>query len=65
MERAYLAASANGTLPANPPPDYVPRARPAILEATGKEIARQPLFHPALLVDYIDETGVTWDVVLG
>ena len=62
MERAYLAASANGTLPANPRQIYY-AARGPILEATGKESLDSHYFTQTLLVDYIEETGVDWDIV--
>ena len=59
MEEAYLAASANGTLPANPRQT----ARGPILEVTGKESLDSQHFTQTLLVDYIEETGVDWDIV--
>jgi DNA topoisomerase VI subunit B len=62
MEQAYLAASANGTLPANPRQIYY-RARGPVLEATGNESLDSHYFTQTLLVDYIEETGVAWDIV--
>jgi hypothetical protein len=62
MEQAYLAASANGTLPANPRQIYY-RARGPVLEATGTDALDSHYFTQTLLVDYIEETGVAWDIV--
>jgi hypothetical protein len=62
MEQAYLAASANGTLPVNPRQIYY-RARGPVLEATGNESLDSHYFSQTLLVDYIEETGVVWDIV--
>jgi hypothetical protein len=62
MERAYLAASANGTLPTNPRQIYY-RARGPVLEMTGKDSLDSQYFCQTLLVDFIEETGVAWDIV--
>lgn len=64
MESAYLKASANGTLPAH--------ARQIMYAARGRiqQMADRPLgqkfdqyFTQQLLPDYIEETGVEWNVV--
>jgi hypothetical protein len=61
MEAAYLQASGNGTLPAN--------ARQIMYAARGhiQEITGRPLddnyFTQTLLPDYMQETGVAWDVI--
>ena len=62
MEQAYLAASANRTLPANPRQIYY-RARGPMLEATDRDSLDSGYFTQTLLVDYIEETGVAWDIV--
>lgn len=61
MERAYMAASANGTLPANPR-QIMYAARPRILELTGKESLDSQYFCQNLLVDYIREHDLEWDI---
>ena len=61
MESAYLAASANGTLPANPRQIYY-AARKYILEATGKSALDSQYFCQTILVDYIEEHGLEWDI---
>jgi hypothetical protein len=61
MEAAYLKASANGTLPANPR-QIMYAARDAIQKATGKPLDSQ-YFSQTLLVDYVEEEGVDWDIV--
>jgi len=61
MERAYLKASGNGTLPANAR-QIMYAARPHIQKETGKEL-RDDYFTQTLLPDYLNETGVAWDVV--
>jgi hypothetical protein len=62
MPQAYAVASDNGRLPANPRQIYY-AARGPILEATGKESLDSSYFTQTLLVDYIEETGVAWDIV--
>lgn len=61
MENAYMKASANGTLPANAR-QIMYTARSTIQEQTGKQLDDQ-YFCQTLLPDYINETGVDWDVV--
>jgi hypothetical protein len=62
MQRAYMDASSNGTLPANARQIYY-AARGEILERTGKENLDSQYFCQGLLVDYVRETGVDWDIV--
>jgi hypothetical protein len=61
MEKAYLAASANGTLPANAR-QVMYQARPIIQAATGQQLDDQ-YFTQTLLPDYMTESEVDWDVV--
>ncbi len=61
MEEAYLAASANGTLPATAR-QVMYAARPNIEALTGKPLDDQ-YFCQTLLPDYMEEEGVDWDVV--
>jgi hypothetical protein len=61
MEKAYLAASANGTLPANAR-QVMYQARPIIQAATGRKLDDQ-YFTQTLLPDYMTEFEVAWDVV--
>lgn len=61
MEKAYLAASNNATLPATAR-QVMYAARPAIQERTGRKLDDQ-YFTQTLLPDYIEEHGVEWDVV--
>lgn len=61
MEEAYLAASADGRLPANAR-QIMYAARPAVQDATG-ELLNDGYFTQTLLPDYIFESGVEWDVV--
>jgi hypothetical protein len=62
MRDAYMAASANGRLPANARQIYY-AARPKILELTGKESLDSQYFCQTLLIGYMAEYGVDWDVV--
>ncbi|MPZ58741.1 MAG: hypothetical protein GEU91_20070 [Rhizobiales bacterium] len=64
MERAYLKASANGTLPANAR-QIMYAARPHILQVADRELGKDfdQYFTQTLLPDYIEEYGVAWDVV--
>ncbi len=62
MRSAYLAASANGTMPVNPRQIYY-RARGEILRRTGRERLDSGYFSQTLLIDFIEETGVDWDIV--
>jgi len=59
MERAYMAASANGTLPATAT-QIMYAARREIQERTGERPNRQ-YFNQTLLSDYMND--VEWDVV--
>jgi hypothetical protein len=60
MESAYLKASGNGQYPANARQImYAPR--PHIQKVTGKELQAN-YFTQTLLPDYLNETGVAWDV---
>jgi hypothetical protein len=61
MERAYLQASGNGTLPANAR-QIMYAARPHIQQATGQAL-QSNYFTQVLLPDYLQETGAAWDVV--
>ena len=54
MEKAYLAASANGTLPANAR-QIMYAARPHILEMTGGDRLGDAYFTQTLLPDFINE----------
>jgi len=62
MRRAYMAASTNDTLPANARQIYY-AARGEILERTGKDNLDSQYFCQTLLVNYVRETGVDWDIV--
>jgi hypothetical protein len=65
MEAAYLAASANNTLPANAR-QIMYAARGDILRLTGKETLNDHYFTQTLLPDYIEahpEETADWDVV--
>lgn len=62
MEASYMAASANDTLPANPRQIYY-AARGPVLEMTGKQTLDSQYFSQTLLVDYVEEHGVDWDIV--
>jgi hypothetical protein len=61
MEKAYLTASTNDTLPATPR-QVMYAARPEIQERTGRKLDEQ-YFTQTLLPDYIEENEVEWDVV--
>jgi hypothetical protein len=61
MEEAYLAASANDTLPATAR-QVMYSARPKIQDATGK-LLDDAYFTQTLLPDYIAEHSVAWDVI--
>ena len=60
-EPAYMAASANGTLPATAR-QVMYAARPKIEALTGRRLDDQ-YFCQTLLPDYIEENGLDWDVV--
>src|SRR6478672_4024000 len=62
MEEAYLMASANDTLPALARQIYY-QARPKIMEMTGDKELVYGYFSQTLLPDYIEEKGVSWNVV--
>ena len=62
MRDAYLAASANGTLPANARQIYY-AARPKILQIAERDSLDSQYFCQTLLVDYMQEYDVEWDVV--
>jgi hypothetical protein len=61
MEDAYQAASANGTLPANPRQVYY-AARGEILALTGKDRLDSNYFTQTLLIDYVEEHDCAWDL---
>jgi hypothetical protein len=61
METAYMAASANGTLPANAR-QIMYAARPTIQGATGQQL-KDTYFTQTLLPDYLNEYEPDWDVV--
>jgi DNA topoisomerase VI subunit B len=61
MERAYLTASTNDTLPATAR-QVMYAARPEIQDRTDRQLDDQ-YFTQTLLPDYIEEKGVKWDVV--
>jgi Topoisomerase 6 subunit A/Spo11, Toprim domain len=61
MEKAYLAASTNDTLPATAR-QVMYAARPEIQERTDRKLDDQ-YFTQTLLPDYIEEHDVEWDVV--
>src|SRR5262245_34542048 len=62
MEEAYMAASANGTLPAMARQIYY-QARPKIMALTDDKELVYGYFSQTLLPDYIEEHGVDWNVV--
>ena len=62
MEAAYMAASGNNTLPAMARQIYY-QARPKIMELTDDKQLAYGYFSQVLLPNYIEETGVDWDVV--
>jgi hypothetical protein len=62
MQDAYMAASANSTLPANARQIYY-AARPKILELAEKESLDSQYFCQTLLIEYMREFDVEWDVV--
>jgi hypothetical protein len=61
MERAYMIASADGTLPATAT-QIMYAARRTIQERTGKQLDRR-YFNYTVLPDYLDKHDVDWDVV--
>src|SRR6516162_10016987 len=62
LEAAYMAASANGTLPALARQIYY-QARPRIMALTDDKELVYNYFSQTLLPDYIEEHGVDWNVV--
>jgi hypothetical protein len=62
MERAYMAASGNNTLPAMARQIYY-QARPKIMALTEDKELQYGYFSQTLLPAYIDEHGVDWNVV--
>lgn len=62
MENAYMAASANGSLPAMARQIYY-QARPKIMAMTDDKELAYGYFSQTLLPDYIEEHGVDWRVV--
>jgi hypothetical protein len=61
MAEAYRKVSGHGQYPANAR-QIMYAARPRIQEVTGKPL-NDAYFTQTLLPDYIDEHGVTWDVI--
>jgi len=62
MEEAYMRASANDTLPAMARQIFY-QARPKIMELTEDRQLAYGYFSQTLLPDYIEEHGVSWNVV--
>jgi Topoisomerase 6 subunit A/Spo11, Toprim domain len=62
MEKAYMAASGNNTLPAMARQIFY-QARPRIMALTDDKELAYGYFSQVLLPDYIEENGVDWDVV--
>lgn len=64
MDAAYMKASANSVLPAHAR-QVMYAARPHIQRATGEDLSGgfDKYFTQTLLPDYIDATGVVWNVV--
>jgi hypothetical protein len=62
MEEAYMAASGNGTLPALARQIFY-QARPKIMAMTNDKELQYGYFSQTLLPDYIEEHGVSWNVV--
>jgi hypothetical protein len=60
MPEAYRMASGNGTLPANAR-QIMYAARPHIQKVTGKRLDDN-YFTQTLLPDFLNETGVLWDI---
>jgi len=61
MPQAYMAASANGTLPASAR-QVMYQARPFIQDKMGGEQLNDQYFCQTLLPDYMEEYGVDWDI---
>jgi hypothetical protein len=62
MEEAYLAASANGTLPATAKQVFY-QARPKIMAMTDNRPLQSQYFTQALLPNYMTEHSCDWDIV--
>jgi hypothetical protein len=62
LEQAYMAASADGTLPAMARQIYY-QARPKIMAMTDDKELQYGYFSQTLLPDYIEEHGADWNVV--
>jgi hypothetical protein len=62
MEEAYMAASGGGRLPAKARQIYY-QARPKIMALTDDKELAYGYFSQTLLPDYIEEHGVSWNVV--
>jgi hypothetical protein len=62
LEDAYMAASGGDTLPAMARQIYY-QARPKIMALTDDKELAYGYFSQTLLPDYIEETGVDWNVV--
>jgi hypothetical protein len=62
LEAAYMAASGNDTLPAMARQIFY-QARPKIMELTEDKHLAYGYFSQVLLPDYIEEHGLSWNVV--
>jgi hypothetical protein len=62
LEQAYMAASANDSLPALARQIFY-QARPKIMAMTDDKELAYGYFSQTLLPDYIEEHGLTWNVV--
>jgi hypothetical protein len=62
LEAAYLAASGGGRLPASARQIYY-QARPKIMAMTDEKALDYGYFSQTILPNYIEEMGVSWDVV--
>jgi hypothetical protein len=62
LQQAYMAASANGTLPALARQVFY-QARPKIMAMTEDKELAYGYFSQTLLPDYIEEHGLDWNVV--
>jgi hypothetical protein len=62
LENAYMAASAGDTLPAKARQIYY-QARPKIMAMTDDKELQYGYFSQTLLPDYIEEHGLSWNVV--
>src|SRR5262245_5123988 len=62
MKEAYMAASSGGTLPTTARQVFY-KARPKTMAMTDNRPLMSQYFTQTLLPDYIEEHGVSWDVV--